>query len=81
MGLDPRLFGLHSARVGGAVALENGCFSPSLISVVGGWAAGSTQPEKYARKGMEKRIRAAKLLSLDKYCVVNESRLNTTRRR
>ena len=79
MGLD--LFCLHSARVGGAVALEYGCFGQRLICVVGGWAARSKQPEKYARKGMEKRKRAAKLLSLDKSCVTNESRLNTTRRR
>ena len=62
IGLDPRPFGLHSGRVGGAMALEDAQFGSDLIGIVGGWALGSAMPAKYAKKAMAKRRRAAAIL-------------------
>ena len=64
IGLDPGPFGLHSGRVGGAMALEDAQFGSDLIGVVGGWALNSAMPAKYARKAMAKRRRAAQILKL-----------------
>ena len=64
LGVDPGPFGLHSGRVGGAMALEDAQFGSDLIGVVGGWALNSAMPAKYARKAMAKRKRAAQILKL-----------------
>ena len=70
LGVDPGPFGLHSGRVGGAMALEDAQFGSDLIGVVGGWALNSAMPAKYARKDMAKRRRAAKILNLGKSMIV-----------
>jgi integrase len=62
-GFNPSLFGLHSGRVGGAVALRDAGWRWEEIGDYGGWAPGSREPEKYTKTAMCQTRRMAKAIT------------------
>jgi integrase len=64
IGENPKIYGLPSGRVGGAVHLANAGVSFELIGMMGGWALGSIMPQHYARQAEAYRGRLAALLEV-----------------
>jgi hypothetical protein len=63
-GYGPEVFGLHSGRVGGSIALYNAGWDWPEIAAYGGWAPGSREPEKYTKKAMRKTRCMAKSIHI-----------------
>ena len=53
IGKDPKLFGLHSGKIGGVMALRESGVDWKSIQVRVGWAPKSPMPERYAMKAVK----------------------------
>lgn len=63
-GLDPKPFGLHSGRVGGAITLHDSGWTWADIGSFGGWSVGSCMPEKYCKNATKRKAQMSQSLAL-----------------